>query len=385
MLSHIPLPYLLNYLIPQLVLSVSFHVHHPTCFPTTLTPTSEQGSVGSSAPLIMELSQTGTYRDTQKPLLVKNGPCGWSSLPSPCLGVNTAGACCNTSSTRPHKYRKHCSYKNKCCSTSNATYLTMLACEDRGGCWQYGSACWTPTSIPVHVVVVQHMVTEGQSDRMESDKEERKMQRCEAELLHVERIALLIFTDTYQTFMETKRWTWTQWSRGFCLSAVETPVGKTSHIPEGRAHLSHHERKTVWISSCIWISGLWTGTCLQSWTLYFMHWKEKCHHCNRAKFASGGNYEGSPRNRKNSVRKFVRNNWTHTQLKVTVSWVTSLTVMRHGVTTTRQSKEPESMEWQYDISLSKKKFETQPSPVKLMCTGFWDRKGEILPELIEPR
>ena len=68
-----------------------------------------------------------------------------------------------------------------------------------------------------------------------------------------------------------------------------------------------------------------------------------------------------------------------------VSWVTSLTVMRHGVTTTRQSKEPESMEWQHDNSLLKKKFETQPSPVKLMCTGFWHRKGEILPELIEPR
>ena len=44
------------------------------------------------------------------------------------------------------------------------------------------------------------MGTEGQSDRMESDVEE-----CELELLRVDRIAPLAFTDTIRTLMETKQ------------------------------------------------------------------------------------------------------------------------------------------------------------------------------------
>ena len=44
------------------------------------------------------------------------------------------------------------------------------------------------------------MGREGQSDRMESDVEE-----CELELLHVDRIALLTFTDTSRTLMESKQ------------------------------------------------------------------------------------------------------------------------------------------------------------------------------------
>ena len=42
--------------------------------------------------------------------------------------------------------------------------------------------------------------TEGQSDRMESDVEE-----CELELLHVDRIAPLTFTDTSRNLMESKQ------------------------------------------------------------------------------------------------------------------------------------------------------------------------------------
>ena len=122
-----------------------------------------------------------------------------------------------------------------------------------------------------------------------------------------------------------------------------------------------------------------------SWILDFMLWKQQCLCWNRTKFSLAGNYEDSPRDRKNNACKFVRNYWTHTRHKVAVSWITSLTVLRHGDTTTRWSKQPESMERQHDNSLSKKKFERQPSPVKLMCTGFWHRKGEILPVLIEPR
>jgi len=36
-------------------------------------------------------------------------------------------------------------------------------------------------------------------------------------------------------------------------------------------------------------------------------------------------------------------------------------------------------------SPSKKKFKTQPSMGKLICTDFWDRKGVILLDFLEPR
>ena len=50
--------------------------------------------------------------------------------------------------------------------------------------------------------------------------------------------------------------------------------------------------------------------------------------------------------------------------------------------------EPESkrqpMEWRHMNSPSKKKFKTLPSAGKVMCTVFWDRKGMILMDFLEP-
>jgi len=48
-------------------------------------------------------------------------------------------------------------------------------------------------------------------------------------------------------------------------------TGKTSHIAEGYAYMSHHERKSIWISSSVSISGLGTGTRMLSCILDFMH------------------------------------------------------------------------------------------------------------------
>lgn len=42
------------------------------------------------------------------------------------------------------------------------------------------------------------------------------------------------------------------------------------------------------------------------------------------------------------------------------------------------------MEWLHANSPSKKKFKTQPSAGKVMCTVFWDRKGVILLDFLEP-
>jgi len=44
----------------------------------------------------------------------------------------------------------------------------------------------------------------------------------------------------------------------------------------------------------------------------------------------------------------------------------------------------QSMEWRHVNSPSKKKFKTLPSVGKVMCTVFWDRKGVILLNFLEP-
>ena len=50
--------------------------------------------------------------------------------------------------------------------------------------------------------------------------------------------------------------------------------------------------------------------------------------------------------------------------------------------------EPESkrqyMEWRYVNSPTKKKFKMLPSAGKVMCTVFWDKKGVILLDFLEP-
>lgn len=43
----------------------------------------------------------------------------------------------------------------------------------------------------------------------------------------------------------------------------------------------------------------------------------------------------------------------------------------------------QSMEWKHADSPTKKKFKTQPSAGKVMCTVFWDRKGVIHVEFLE--
>ena len=42
------------------------------------------------------------------------------------------------------------------------------------------------------------------------------------------------------------------------------------------------------------------------------------------------------------------------------------------------------MDWRHVNSPSKKKFKTLPSAGKVICTVFWDRKGVILLDFLEP-
>ena len=84
---------------------------------------------------------------------------------------------------------------------------------------------------------------------------------------------------------------------------------------------------------------LWPGNSVWCWISDSVHWKFWWQRWNTAKFVPGGCHECSHWNRKNTVCKSVRNYWTDMNLKVTVSWTASLSVMRHGITTTNQSQD----------------------------------------------
>ena len=112
------------------------------------------------------------------------------------------------------------------------------------------------------------------------------------------------------------------------------------------------------------------------------YWKQLRECWIMAKFVPDGPHKHSHTNTKNILCKFFGTFWTDMRLKVIVSWIASLQVMRHGITTTSQRQNGST--WSGDMnSPSKKKFKLQPSVGKVMCTAFWDRKGVILPNFLE--
>ena len=94
----------------------------------------------------------------------------------------------------------------------------------------------------------------------------------------------LTFINACWIFMETKQWIWAQWGDRWCVSAVETVTWKTSHVPDGHAWLSHHEMKSMLISSPTWIRRWWHRNYVQSWISASMHWKQWWHHWNITKY-----------------------------------------------------------------------------------------------------
>ena len=100
---------------------------------------------------------------------------------------------------------------------------------------------------------------------------------------------------------------------------------------------SHHKMKSTSIVSSIWTVGLWPGSYVWNWVLTSMHWKQCRQHWNISVFPPHGSHECSHRKRKNTICKFVRTYWTNMRLKVTVSWIISLPMMKHFVITMSQS------------------------------------------------
>ena len=135
--------------------------------------------------------------------------------------------------------------------------------------------------------------------------------------------------------MQTKEWMWAQWGREWCVSEAVTVTWKTNHIPDSPTHSSHIKKmKSTLISSFTQISGLQPGNCILSSILASMHLKQRWQYWSISKAVPSGFHEWLHRNRINTICKFLRIYWTNMRLKVTISWITSLPVMKHSITST---------------------------------------------------
>ena len=188
------------------------------------------------------------------------------------------------------------------------------------------------------------MAVEGKVNRTVTDKEVCMKQRCVTEFLHVQKtLHPLTFFDACWILVETRQWMLAKQSSEWCISAVVTAKFKTGQIANGLEQLSHHEASQI--SSSVRITVLWSGHSVQNWISASVHRKWWWQHWNTTKFMPGVSHRFSHRNRKNTVGKFVRT--YRTRLKVIISWIASLLVMRHGVTTVCWSQN--SSTWSDDV------------------------------------
>ena len=136
-----------------------------------------------------------------------------------------------------------------------------------------------------------------------------------------------------------------------------------------------------------WLAYLWESEYYNQGTVYRAEYQLQYvgnNGSNIAKFEPDGSHRCSHWNIQKTICTLVRTWWTNARLKVTVSYIAWLPVMRCGVTTTSCSQNGSL--WNGDVSFpSKKKFKMQPSADKVMCTLFWDSKGVILLDFLEPR
>jgi len=115
-----------------------------------------------------------------------------------------------------------------------------------------------------------------------------------------------------------------------------------------------------------------------------MHWKRWWQRWNIANFAPGGSHECSHRHIKNTVMQVCQDLLNQYEAKATVSWIASSLVMRCGVTTMSQSQNRSPWSGSMWIPHRRKSSRRCPQRVREMCTVFWDRKGVILLDFLEP-
>ena len=89
-------------------------------------------------------------------------------------------------------------------SENNAPYFIMLAHDVRCQCWWYGSRGQIFPPILLHIVAMQQLAAEWQSDKIVYDIEVHIMQRCVTEFLHAGKKKWHLLT--FSNRSTTRRW-----------------------------------------------------------------------------------------------------------------------------------------------------------------------------------
>ena len=142
--------------------------------------------------------------------------------------------------------KRHClPCSRDICSESNASCFTMLIYNIRDRCWWNGSR---GAAFPL-VFHYMFLLCDRWQQRG-SLTEWLLMWKCirsKGEELNPsmqKKWHPLTFVDICWMFIETKQWIWAQWG-GWCISAVVTAMGKTSHIPDSHVEFCKHAMQAL--------------------------------------------------------------------------------------------------------------------------------------------
>ena len=231
-----------------------------------------------------------------------------------------------------------------------ASYFVMLAHSVRGRCWWYGRKGWTFPPV-FHSMLLPCDRWQPRGSLTErcltwkctwSRSVWNWIPPCRNSGTHWHPL-----TRAEVDRDQTKQWTWAQWWGGYCVSSGVAVMWRQAtfqkaiyrcHSIEWRVSWSAHPlRLADYNQRALYGAERQASVC---WKLWWVFW-------NITPFAPGRFQECWQRNRKNTVCKFVRTYWTNVRPKVTVSWVPSFLLTRHGVTTTSQSQN--GSPWRGDI------------------------------------
>jgi len=228
------------------------------------------------------------------------------------------------------------------------------------------------------------MTAEGQSDKMASDMEVRMKQRCVIEFLHAEKIApndihrrlLNVYGDQTVDVSTVRRWV-ARFSSGDSDVKDKPRSGRpcTAVTPRNEERLDQLIRANRRITTRELCTELNIGCNALEAMVATLGYRKVC-----ARWVPRMLTQEHKENRMQVCQDLLN--------QYEADGDSFLDRIITGDETWCHHYEPESkrqsMEWRHVNSPSKKKFKTLPSAGKVMCTVFWDRKGVILLDFLEP-
>ena len=228
------------------------------------------------------------------------------------------------------------------------------------------------------------MTAEGQSDKMASGMEVRMKQRCVTEFLHAEKIApndfhrrlLNVYADQTVDVSTVRRWV-ARFSSGYSDVKDKPRSGRpyTAVTPRNEERFDQLIRANRRITTRELCTELNIGCNALEAMVATLEYRKVCTRW---------------------VPRMLTQEHKEHRMQVCQDLLNQyepegdsfLDRIITGDETWCHHYEPESkrqsMEWRHANSPSKKKFKTLPSAGKVTCTVFWDRKGVILLDFLEP-